>query len=228
MHIDMWVDITCPWCYLNVRHLRSALSAFPYAHEVSVSLHAFFLDPELDQVWEKSHALYRHQVHEEDIPDVLAFYERMDKLGRAEGVLFDFDRLVVAPSDTAWQVVNFAREEDFYRDAGTGPDTFALKVYEAIARAHCEMALNIADPEVLIGCAQDIGLDPRAVAAALSDSTYTDQAVSEYHLGLNYGINAVPTMVIDQHYVVQELQPVPAMANILRTAWTAATGKEVS
>lgn len=225
MHIDLWADISCPWCYLEVRHLRHAISTFPYPHDITVSLHAFFLDPELDQIWEQSHALYRNHVHEEEISDVLADYERFDKLGRAEGVVFDFDRLTVAPTSPAWQVINFAREEDFYTDRASGADTFALKIYEAIARAHFEMALNIADPEVLIGCAQDIGLDPQAVKTALEDSTYTDQAISEYHMALNYGVEAVPTMVIDQQYLVQELHPVAALTNILNTAWTANTGK---
>lgn len=225
MHIDMWADLTCPWCYLHLRHLRKALTTFPAVNEVTVSLHAYFLDPELDTVWEKSHALYRNHIHDEDIPDVLAQYDRLTTLGKAEGIRFEFDRLVVAPTTLAWQAVNYAREEDFYQDKATGPDTYALKLAEAIGRAHFEMALNIANPEVIIGCAQDIGLNPADLHNALHDSTYTDQAVSEYHMALNYGIDAVPILIIDQQYVVQGLQPLAAVTNILHTAWDTRTGK---
>ena len=34
MRIDMWMDTACPWCYLGLRHLRAALSAFPHADQV--------------------------------------------------------------------------------------------------------------------------------------------------------------------------------------------------
>ena len=40
MRIDMWMDTACPWCYLGLRHLRAALSAFPHAGQVEVVLRA--------------------------------------------------------------------------------------------------------------------------------------------------------------------------------------------
>ena len=48
MRIDMWMDTACPWCYLGLRHLRAALSAFPHADQVEVVLRAHVLEPDLE------------------------------------------------------------------------------------------------------------------------------------------------------------------------------------
>lgn len=219
MHIDVWADVTCPWCYLGVRHLRGALASFPYADRVEVALHAYFLDPELDVRWEKSHAHYMTNRRGWDFQELQATYERLDKLGRAEGIVFDWDRTVVAPTSNAFRLIAAAREEDLYRDHTTGADTLHFKVWEAIARAHLEMGLDISHPEVLVGCAQDVGMDPHDALSALADEEYAAQAFSDYQIAVQMGIESVPTFLIHQQFVVQGAQPVTAMTNMLTTAW---------
>lgn len=221
MQIDLWADITCPWCYLSVRHLRQVISESEFSSNVYVRIHSFYLDPELDSVWEKSHAHYMTNMHDAEYSEVTALYDRLEKLGQAEGVTFNFDRLTVAPPTTAFAAVNFAREEDHYNDKLAGADTYHLRLWEAIARAHFELGLNIADPEVILGCAQDIGLSPRETLSAVQDPSYTEEALADYHSALAIGITAVPTMLIDNQYIIPEMQSRTALTNILTTAWKA-------
>lgn len=222
MQIDLWADITCPWCYLTVRHLRAALSAFEHGNDVAINLHAFYLAPELDHVWEKSHIHYMTSVHERSFEDITAAYTRLEKLGTAEGLRFDFDRVVVAPPTSAYTALAHAREADLYADSITGPDAHALRLYEAIARAYFELGLNIADHEVLIGCAQDVGLSPRDTLTALEDESYTSQSLADYHVALTMGITAVPTMLINDRFIIPGMQTQTALSNMLNTAWKAA------
>src|SRR4030095_627333 len=45
MHIDIWSDVVCPWCYLGKRRLEKALSSFDGKDDVTIAHRAFQLDP---------------------------------------------------------------------------------------------------------------------------------------------------------------------------------------
>ncbi len=225
MHIDLWFDVTCPWSYLGIRHWRQALSSFDHRDEVEIALHAFFLDPELDSAREEPRRVYLMNEGELTYEEAVALDERLEKLGRAEGVVFDFEKLIVAPSSYAHRVINAARIEDYDRDTLNGPDSMQLKLAEALGRAHFEMALDISNSDVVIGCAQDLGLDAQFVLDALTDPHTASDVFSDFQIGVQMGIDRVPTALIDRKFVVQDHQTVPALGNILATAW-ANTGKE--
>lgn len=219
MHIDVWADATCPWSYLGIRHLRRALADFPRADEVEVALHAFLLEPELDRPLDIPRKVHRIEDLGMDLDAVLAEDVRLEKLGRAEGVVFDFDHAIVAPTSGAHRAIAAAGDVDLSLGGTTGPDTNALKLAEAIGRAHFEMGLDVSDPDVLIGCAQDIGIPAEAVVEALASSEYASRVFSDFQIGAQMGIEVLPTYLFDRRFVVQDHQPVTALSNILATAY---------
>lgn len=219
MHIDVWTDVACPWCYLGIRHLRSALAAFEHAEEVEVVAHAYFLDPELSERSELSEVEYLMEHKGITREEVDQAHERLSSLGSAEGFTFDFDHLVVVPTSNAHRVVAAAREHDLAAGTETGADTTQLRLLEAIDRAHFELGLDIADADVLIGCAQDVGMEAEDVVAALADEQRASEVFSDYQIAVQMGIDSVPTLLVDRTFVVQGAQPVTALANALGTAW---------
>ena len=46
MHVEIWSDIACPWCYIGKRRFETALAAFEHSDEVRVTWRSFELDPE--------------------------------------------------------------------------------------------------------------------------------------------------------------------------------------
>lgn len=219
MRIDMWLDTCDPWSYLGLRHLRAALEEFEHRDKVEVYLHAFLLDPELDAPVDKprvvalveSGAATLEEVHESD--------ERMQALGAREGIRFDFDNLIIAPTSRAHRVIAAAHDADIDADTVAGPSSLQLKVAEAIMRAHFEMGLDISHPEVLIGCAQDIGMPPDLAALAVGDEEWASRVYSDYQMAMHMGVASVPTYVLDGQFLVDGHQTVTAFSNILATAW---------
>src|SRR6188508_3223110 len=45
MHIDIWSDVVCPWCYLGKRRFEKALSGFEGRGDVTIAHRSFQLDP---------------------------------------------------------------------------------------------------------------------------------------------------------------------------------------
>lgn len=219
MRIDMWMDTACPWCYLGLRHLRAALSAFPHADQVEVVLRAHVLEPDLEDPVDTPRAAHLARTTGVEAEAVAEEDERLRALGRAEGVVFDFESLVVAPTSRAHRVIAAAGEADIDAGATTGPDTAHLKAAEAIMRAHFEMGLDVSDPDVLIGCAQDIGLGAAVAAGALADGRWASQVYSDHQMGVGMGVDALPTYILGSRFVVQDRLSATAMANVLTTAW---------
>jgi len=219
MHIDVWADVACPWCYLGIRHLRRALAEFEHADQVEVVLHAYFLDPELSETLEMPEAEYLMEHRGIERAEVDRIHQRLVDAGRQEGVVFDFDRLVVAPTSNAHRIIAAARENDLAAGTESGPDTIQLRLAEAVDRAHFEQGLDVADANVLIGCAQDIGMEATDVVSALADESRASEVFSDYQIAVQMGVDSVPTFLIDRQFVVQGCQSAVALGNALVTAW---------
>lgn len=219
MHIDIWSDVACPWCYLAVRHLRQALSTFPHKDEVTVRLHAYFLQPELTGVDPRSEAQYLAETKGMSEADVKTALEAVSALGTKEGIRFDWDNIKVAATTNAHRLICLAREIDVENDTTSGPDTLELKVHEALGRARFEYGMNLASPESLIALANDFKIDGERVFAALESQEYATEVFSDFQIGVQMGVNAVPVFIFDNAYLVEGAQPTVAFQNILETAW---------
>ena len=219
MRIDMWLDTCDPWSYLGLRHLRTALEKFEHRDEVEVYLHAFLLDPELDGPVDKPRVVALVESGSATLEEVRESDERMQALGAREGIRFDFDKLIIAPTSRVHRVIAAAHDADIDADTVAGPSSLQLKVAEAIMRAHFEMGLDISHPEVLIGCAQDIGMEPELAALAVGDEEWASRVYSDFQVAMHMGVAAVPTYVFDAHYLVDGHQTITAFTNILATAW---------
>ena len=219
MRIDMWLDTCDPWSYLGLRHLRTALEKFEHRDEVEVYLHAFLLDPELDGPVDKPRVVALVESGSATLEEVRESDERMQALGAREGIRFDFDKLIIAPTSRAHRVIAAAHDADIDADTVAGPSSLQLKVAEAIMRAHFEMGMDISHPEVLIGCAQDIGMEPELAALAVGDEEWASRVYSDFQVAMHMGVTAVPTYVFDAQLLVDGHQTITAFTNILATAW---------
>ena len=219
MRIDMWLDTCDPRSYLGLRHLRAALEEFEHRDEVEVYLHAFLLDPELDAPVDKPRVVALVASGAATLDEVRESDERMQALGAREGIRFDFDNLIIAPTSRAHRVIAAAHDADIDADTVAGPSSLQLKVAEAIMRAHFEMGLDISHPEVLIGCAQDIGMPPELAADAVGDEEWASRVYSDFQVAMHMGVAAVPTYVFDAQFLVDGHQTITAFTTILATAW---------
>ncbi len=223
MHIDIWSDVACPWCYLGVRHLRQALREFPHRDDVTVRLHAYLLQPDLDGADPRSEADYLADTKNMARADVDAALESLSVLGQKEGIAFRWDEVVVASTTNAHRLIALAREYDIEGDTTTGGDTLEMRVHEALQRARFEVGVNLADVESLIRIGEEYGMDGHRLLATFEDQDSASAVFSDFQIGVQIGVNAVPVFLFDNRFVVEGAQPTAAFAHILRTAWAETT-----
>lgn len=219
MRIDMWLDTCDPWSYLGLRHLRAALERFDHGDATEVYLHAFLLDPDLDAAIEEPRVVALVESGAATLEEVRAADKRMCALGASEGIRFDFDSLIIAPTSRAHRVIAAAHDADIDADTVGGHSSLQLKVAEAIMRAHFTMGLDISCPDMLIGCAQDAGMSGHLAVQAVGDEEWASRVYSDFQLAMHAGVNTVPTYILDGQFLVEGHQTITAFSAILATAW---------
>jgi len=101
MRIDIWSDIACPWCYIGLTRFDRVLAEFPHADEVSVTLHAFQLDPTLPESYDGTESEYLAQTKRIPEAQVRQMFSHVEAAAATEDLTLDFDTIKVANSRRA-------------------------------------------------------------------------------------------------------------------------------
>jgi predicted DsbA family dithiol-disulfide isomerase len=208
VHVEIWSDVVCPWCYIGKRRFETALSEFPHADAVTVTWRSFELDPSAPRRREGD--LVRHLARKYGLPpeQAQAKQDQLTELAAREGLDFRFD--LAQPGNTldAHRLLHLA--------AAHGRQD-ALK--ERLLAAYLSEGAAIGEPDTLAPLAHDAGLDPAVVRQALDDGSYLDEVRADEHQAAALGITGVPFFVVDRKLAVSGAQAPEVLLGALDRAW---------
>jgi predicted DsbA family dithiol-disulfide isomerase len=194
IRLDIFSDPVCPWCFLGKANLDRALEARA-DHPFVIEWHPFQLNPEMppEGVMKRDYlaARFGGTGHLDQI------HNRFREMAAKAGVTMD--------PDTPQKIPNTANAHRLIHWAGLeGRQT---PMISALFRAYWVEGRDIGDLEVLADIAGEAGMD-RAVTARLlaSDADRDAVAAREAHARTR-GVNAVPTFVVANQYVLSGAQP---------------------
>ena len=101
----MWLDTCDPWSYLGLRHLRAAIASCDHGDNIEVYLHAYLLDPDLEVAAETPRIVALVESGAASLDEIREADERMCALGAREGIRFNFDSFIIAPTSRAHRVI---------------------------------------------------------------------------------------------------------------------------
>ncbi|MEF8816107.1 MAG: DsbA family oxidoreductase [Salinibacter sp.] len=205
MTVDVYADIACPWCYVGRARLKQALARRPDL-DVTLRWRPFQLQPNLPPEGRD----FRSAIEEKfgDWARAKQMFERVREMGAAEGLAFDFDAIDVAPNTAdAHRLVLWGQDQN----AGDAVAT-------ALFRAIFSEGRNVTEPEVLVDCAADAGLDAEAARALLDGDEYAEAVRESQHRAQQRGITGVPCYVFGQEHAVMGAQSVEALTEALDAA----------
>lgn len=212
MQIDIWSDIACPWCYIGKRRLETALAAHPQRDEIGVTWHSYQLDPTLPERYDGTEVEYlatRKGMPEEQVREM---FGHVTEQAAGEGLAYDFDRLVVANSARAHELLHLAKDRGL-----------ADAVKEALLSGHFELGADIGDVDTLVRVGVTAGLDEGEIRAALEDGRYRAAVASDIDMARQIGVTGVPFVVVDMKYAVSGAQPPEVFRDVLDKAWSERT-----
>lgn len=204
--IDFVSDIACPWCAVGLASLEQAISRVGDAVKVELYFQPFELNPQMGPEGEEvtDHLMRKYQISAEQVAQNQA---RIAARGAELGFTFNQRKRIVNTFD-AHRLLHWAEAE------GKPGDQHRLK--RALLEAYFTLGENPADHEVLLQVVQRAGLDRARAAEVLSGEEFSNDVRQREQLYLSQGINSVPSVIINDRYLVQGGQPVEMFEQALR------------
>ncbi|HWG90532.1 MAG TPA: DsbA family oxidoreductase [Candidatus Thermoplasmatota archaeon] len=198
LRVDIWSDVVCPFCWIGKRRLEAAVKQLGMEGEVEVVFRAFELNPAL----KASKPLTEYLGAKFGGPaQAKAMTQHVARMGAPDGLTFDFDHAIAAPTFDAHRLTLLAQEHGLGRP-----------VMERFMRAHFAEREDLADHGTLRRLAAEAGLDAAAVDRVLGSDAYAKEVREDQGLARAYGIQGVPFFLIDGKYGVSGAQPVEVLA----------------
>lgn len=207
--IDVVSDVVCPWCFLGMKRLESALASLPEV-KAEVRWRPFQLDPTIPPEGKERKAYMLAKFSDE--ARLQQVHANLVSLGAVEGIAFDFDAITVAPNTLdAHRLIRWA--------AASGND-----VQDRLARSlfslYFEQGKDIGDHAVLVEAARTAGMDAAVVESLLATDADRDDVTNEIVTASRMGITGVPCFLIDGKYAVMGAQDSATLADAIRQVAT--------
>ena len=207
LKIDFVSDVACPWCAIGLASLDEALRRLDGTVQAELHFQPFELNPNMppggqdigEHLREKYGATPEQQAaNRENIRQrgaALGFEFRKEGRGRAWNT-FDAHRLL------HWAGLQGQQAQ------------YALK--KALLKAYHGEGRVMEDKEVLAQAAEAAGLDGAKAREVLAGEDYSSEVRQQESFYMDHGIQAVPSVIINDKHLIQGGQPPEAFEQALR------------
>jgi len=205
LSIEVVHDLVCPWCFLGLRRLLRTLRRRPDLL-FSLTWRPFLLNPDMPRLgMPRADYVVRKFGGEER---ARRLYGSITEIGRAEGLLFRFERIRRTPSSVdAHRLVRWATQ------FGHGAE-----MVEALFSAHFTDGRDIGELSVLVAVAVACGLDGPAARDFLLSDAEVEMVHGENLRAHRLGINGVPCFVISGRHAIAGAQEPEVIERLLDVA----------
>lgn len=196
IHIDVFSDIICPWCYIGKKRLEQAFALRPDIQPV-YHWRGFLLNPSMPAqgMGRKDYlrAKFGHAAN--------AVYGRIAEAGAEAGIAFAFDEITKTPDSRPIHHLLLA----------AGSASFPLS--ESFFRAYFLQGQDISDPALQADLCAENGLsiselETKAEATKL-------QLEADLQQGQAFQVEGVPFIVFDSRFSLAGAHPPDVLTNVI-------------
>lgn len=215
LKIDFVSDVVCPWCAVGLGSLQQALQRLEGVVQADLHFQPFELNPQMPPEGQDivEHLQQKYgSTAEQQAANWQALRQRAAEAG------FDFrdgGRGRIWNTFDAHRILHWAGEQ-----GGSAQAT----VKRALLEAYFGRGENPSAPDVLLAAARAAGLDEARAKEIISGGDYAQDVRAQQHFYAQAGITAVPSVIINDKYLVQGGQPSEAFEQALKEIAAEATG----
>ncbi len=197
MHIEIWSDVVCPFCYIGKRRFEAALEQFKDKENVTIEWKSYLLNPDLKTNPDISINQYLANHKGISLEQATQMNEYVTNMALQSGLTYHMEKAIVANSFLAHQFIHFAKENGKQNEAE-----------EVLFRSYFTEGKNIDDMQILMQLGEEIGFESIAVKVALSNGNYQSPVHHDLEEARRIGIQGVPFFVFDRKYAVSGAQEI--------------------
>lgn len=213
MHVEIWFDVVCPWCYLGKTRFQRALESFEHREEVTVTYRSFELDPFADSTQTLRTVDVLADKYGMSPAQAEDAQRQMEQRAAGDGLEFKMADLRSGNTRDAHRLIHLAADRGLQAELA-----------DRLFRAYFTEQASIFDRDSLTELAVEVGLDRDEVLAVLASDHYADAVQTDEEMARVLGATGVPLFVIDRRYGISGAQPAEVMTQALNQAWAAAAG----
>jgi predicted DsbA family dithiol-disulfide isomerase len=205
MHLEIFSDTICPWCYIGKRRLERALKARPMPG-LSIRWRAFQLNPGMPNGGMDRLQYLAAKFGSAERASRL--YDTVTRVGAEEGIRFRFDRISRTP--------NTMRSHRLLALAGQHGVQSAL--LDRLFHTYFTEGRDTGSAEVLLDVGLAAGLPKPEIEAALAEDSPIGTTLAEDFLARRQGINGVPYFVFNGRFGLSGAQEPEALYHMFDLA----------
>ena len=205
MKVQIWSDIMCPFCYIGKKNFEAALEKLPFKDEVEVEWKSYQLDTELNETsGSKTINEYLAERKRMPIAQIEQMQMRIKDMGKQVGIGFNIENVIVANTFPAHKLIHFAAKSNKANEAE-----------ELLFHAYFIDGKNVADHEVLVNIAEELGLDTDQAQYVLNSDSFDYEVKQDILEAKNIGVTGVPFFLLNDKYTLSGAQPVDLFVEAL-------------
>ena len=208
MHVEIWSDIACPWCYVGKRRFEAALAGFEHRDDVTVTWRSFELDPAAPAERPEDGATHLASKYGTTRERALEMNAHMTEVAAGDGLEFRFDRLRLGSTFDAHRLVHLAAAHGL-QDAAK----------ERLFRAYLSEGELMSDRATLERLAAEVGLPAADVREVLLTDRHAEDVRDDERTAAQLGVRGVPFFVVDRAIAASGAQPPEVLRGMLERAW---------
>lgn len=203
VHIEVYSDVVCPWCFVGRRRLERAVQLLDGKHEILVTWKPYQLNP-----WIPIEGLDRAEYRRMKFGSAersSGMDARLVEEGRGEGIDLRFDRILRTPNTLAAHRLIWLAERQGRQ----------ITMVDTLFQAYFTDGKDIGDARQLLELAAEAGLDADEVRAFLVSEEGLSEVQAEEEAGRALGIDGVPFFLLAGKYGVSGAQPPEVLIDVI-------------
>ena len=207
LKIEIWSDVICPFCYIGKRKFEKAISQIANKEQVEIIWKSFQLAPNMKTDTSISIDQYLAVHKGFSIEKAREMNAYVTQIAKEEGLIFNFDKSIVANTRLAHQMLHFAHT------AGKQNIT-----KERLLQAYFTDGKNLDDKQYLLALGAEIGLDIDALSQALNSNAFVNEVEADITEAQQLGVRGVPFFVFNRTHAVSGAQSVDIFVETIQQA----------
>ena len=201
--VEVWSDVSCPFCWLGKARLDAAIASTQINAEVV--MRSFQLNPDIKTDPEVSLFDYLHRAKGYPPDQVKQINLRLSESGRQAGLNFNFEKVVVANTMRAHSLIKYASRT-----------SVGSAVTSALFRAYFSEGQNVDDLETLQSIAEQNGMDKIDFLNAVSTGRFTSEILADISEASSLNVRGVPFFVFNRKFAISGAQEQSVFEQALR------------
>ena len=212
LHVDIWSDIACPWCYIGKQRFEKGVAAFTASNPdiaIEVEHHSYELAPDTPENFDGSEVDFLSKfkgMSREQVDEMLG---QMKQMAALEGIELNWDKLQPTNTGRMHRVLHLAKSQGLQAE-----------MQDRLFRAYFTDGLKVSDVEVLAELGEEVGLDADEVRDAFESEDLGEAVEQDITRARMLGVTGVPFFLFEHKYGVSGAQSAETFADVFEQVRT--------